>query len=128
MSVLIGCCLSFLALCCNVGPLILGSMRPCGYSEDGVADLIRGDRSTARRWNTGLHLFINILSTMLLSGSNYTMQVMGSPTRNEIDMAHRKGDWLVIGLLSTRNWKRIAGKRVMPSVILVLSSIPLHLW
>lgn len=128
MGVLIGCCLSFFALCCNVGLLILGSTRQGGYSEDGVADLIRGDRSKVSRWNTGVHLFINILSTMLLSGSNYTIQVMSSPTRSEIDNAHRNGDWLVIGMLSTRNWKRIAGKRVVLSVILALSSIPLHLW
>ncbi|KZM24303.1 hypothetical protein ST47_g4573 [Ascochyta rabiei] len=99
-----------------------------GYSEGGVADLVRGDAATVLRWNIAIHVFINILSSILLAASNYTMQVLGSPTRKEIDNAHQRGDWLAVGVLSMRNWKRIARKRAFLILILGLSSVPLQLF
>lgn len=37
---------------------------------------------------------------MLLGASNYTMQVLSSPTRLVIDKAHARRRWMVIGVLS----------------------------
>lgn len=127
MGVLIGCCTSFFALCCNISLLLVGATRQGGYSEGGVATLLYGDKTYILWCNTGLHVLINFLSSMLLAGSNYTIQVMSSPTRQEIDRAHRQGDWLVVGLSSFRNWKWIAKKRAILCFVLGLSSIPLHL-
>ena len=36
------------------------------------------------------HLAINIVSTAILAGSNYTLQILLAPTRKSIDQAHRK--------------------------------------
>ncbi|KAF1945579.1 hypothetical protein EJ02DRAFT_338180, partial [Clathrospora elynae] len=60
-------------------------------------------------WSTVLHLIINVFSTMVLAASNYTMQILHSPTREEIDSAHSRGQWLNIGLLSIRNLPYISG-------------------
>lgn len=69
----------------------------------------------------------NALGTLLLSGSNYCMQVLCAPTRRELDQAHAQGRWLDIGVPSFRNLWRISPKRVVVWWVLGLSSIPLHL-
>jgi hypothetical protein len=63
-----------------------------------------------------------------LASSNYTMQVMSSPTRKEIDGAHIRGEWLDVGLLSPRNFRFISRRRAGLCFMLAISSIPLHLW
>lgn len=127
MGVLFGCCTSALVLCCNIALVVAGFKRHGGYNDRGIADLMYGDEATISKWNTVLHLFINMLSSILLASSNYTMQVLSSPTRGEIDRAHQHGDSLEIGILSTRNLPKISRQRAIVCVVLALSSIPLHL-
>jgi hypothetical protein len=127
MGVLFGCCMSFFVLCCNVGLIVLGATRKTGYGREGLATLIEGDEELVSRWNTALHVLINALSTLLLSTSNYTMQALSSPTRDDVDAAHAKGRWLDIGLLSSRNLRSIPRRRAALWLALALSSIPLHL-
>ena len=73
------------------------------------------------------HLAINVLSTLLLGASNYSMQCLSSPTREEIDKAHGKGIWLDIGVPSVRNLRYLSTARVTLWWLLAISSIPLHL-
>jgi hypothetical protein len=89
--------------------------------------LYEGDCTKTRDLNTGSHLIINVLSTLLLSASNYAMQCLSSPTRSEVDEAHGQRFWLDIGILSIRNTKKINKKRVWLWFFLVASSLPLHL-
>jgi hypothetical protein len=79
--------------------------------------------------NTGLHLAINILSTIILAGSNYTMQCLSAPTRSEIDAAHspKHAVHLDVGILSIRNLNYISVRRTFLWLLLGLSSLPLHL-
>jgi hypothetical protein len=77
--------------------------------------------------STGLHLLINGMSTALLCASSYCMQCLSSPTRQELDQAHKKRSWLDIGVLSPRNMKSISGSRRVRWLVLGLSTIPLHL-
>jgi hypothetical protein len=127
MGVLVGCCTSAFVLCCNTAIVIVGSQARGGYKDDGIADLIIGSATAISKWSTAAHLVINILSTILLGASNYTMQVLSSPTRTDIDRAHARGRWLDIGLLSTRNLWNIPAKRSVVWCLLAASSIPLHL-
>ena len=85
-----------------------------------------GDCSKAERISTGIHLAINVLSTLLLGASNMCMQLLAAPTRSEIDRAHRDFYWLDIGVPSNRNLKYISRERLIVWVILGLSSVPLH--
>ena len=93
----------------------------------GVAEVYGGNCHKSETINTWVHLGINALSTLLLSGSNYCMQVLSAPTRREVDKAHNKNMWLDIGVPSVRNLKNVSlSKRVM-WVLLGISSLPLHL-
>lgn len=90
----------------NLSVLIWASRR---YApSDGIGTIQNGNCSDARNMSTWLHLGINVLGTLLLGCSNYTMQCLSAPTRDEIDRAHAKGSWLDIGISSIRNLRRIA--------------------
>ncbi|EMC93071.1 hypothetical protein BAUCODRAFT_96576 [Baudoinia panamericana UAMH 10762] len=104
------------------GPIKYGASR-------GFGEIYTGDCSTAANLNSGLHFAINILSTLLLGASNYCAQILSAPTRKEVMDAHKKGDWLDIGVPSFRNlWgKRIARRRKLAWFILLSSSALLHL-
>jgi hypothetical protein len=119
--------MSAFVLCCNIGLVVAGATSHTGYNSNGIADLITGDQVAVSRWNTMFHVLINALSTLLLAGSNYTMQVLSSPTRLDVDKAHAEGQWLDIGILSPRNLRIIPRRRAVLWLILGLSSIPLHL-
>jgi hypothetical protein len=127
MGVLFGCLMSAFVLCCNIALIVVGATSKSGFDREGISTIIEGDEALVSRWNTALHVLINALSTMLLSTSNYTMQVLSSPTREDVDHAHARGHWLDIGLLSTRNLRAIPRARAILWLVLASSSIPLHL-
>lgn len=93
----------------------------------GIGSLYEGSCAKADSINTWLHLVINVLSTILLGSSNYCMQVLLAPTRNEVDEAHREHKWLDVGAPSYRNSKAIKGERRLLWFVLALSSAGLHL-
>ena len=95
---------------------------------DGLGTFQVGDCDSTSRLGFWLHLIINGLSTLLLGASNYSMQCLSSPTRREIDRAHRKCIWLDIGTPSVRNLRRISWSRIVLWWALAISSIPLHLF
>lgn len=74
-----------------------------------------------------LHFAINVLSTLLLGASNYTMQCLTSPTREEIDRAHSRHVWLDIGIPSVRNLRNVARYRINLWWLLAVFGVPLHL-
>lgn len=89
--------------------------------------LSEGDCHDVKTLNSGIHILINILSTILLSGSNYCMQCLSAPTRGEIDKEHAAQRWLDIGVPSLRNLRRISRRRLILWLLLGLTSLPLHL-
>lgn len=93
----------------------------------GFGTLFEGDCHKVKRMNLWLHLLINILSTLLLGASNYTMQCVSAPTRADINKAHRNHGWMDIGIPSVRNLGRISWPRKILWCCLILSSVPLHL-
>lgn len=93
---------------------------------DGVATLYQGDCDYVRRMNTGLHILINILSTLLLGASNLTLQLVAAPTRREINNAHRNRAWLDISVPSLRNLGWISRTSLAIWYNLATSPIPIH--
>lgn len=126
IGVLTGCFASGLVFLINLMLLLVAAFRYEGF-QDGIATLARGEQHTIAAISTAYHLLINIFSTILLSSSSYTMQILSSPTRSEVDSAHNRGQWLDIGLLSTRNLRHINRKRLALWCVLAASSVPLHL-
>ncbi|KAF1994291.1 hypothetical protein P154DRAFT_549157 [Amniculicola lignicola CBS 123094] len=108
----------------NLIVTIWGTVRRT--SSDEV--VFEGECNKVSKINSGLHLLINLLSTVLLSASNYTMQCLSAPTRKDIDQAHAKGVWLDVGIPSVRNLRYISKCRMVTWLLLGLSSLPLHLF
>ena len=115
----------------NLTVLIYASRYPGDGSDSGILVLREGNTqsecASISRLNTWAHLLINLLSTILLAGSNYCMQCLSAPTRSEIDRAHARGGRMDIGIPSIRNLFRVDRKRLGLWLILGASSLPLHL-
>lgn len=98
------------------------------YGEDGgVGTVYAGSCTKTKKLSMWLHLGINALATVLLSGSNYAMQCLSAPTREEVDKAHACKLWVDIGVSSIRNLRRISWGKIILWWCLGLSSVPLHL-
>jgi hypothetical protein len=124
-ATVLSCSLSaFVVLIINVILMIWGIQRH-GLSA-GQSMLYDGACNKARTVSTVLHILINILSTILLGASNYTMQCLHSPTRAQIDRAHAMKTWLDIGVPSWRNRRFVTLRNKVLWWGLGLSSIPLH--
>ncbi|RAK99651.1 uncharacterized protein BO80DRAFT_503133 [Aspergillus ibericus CBS 121593] len=91
------------------------------------AEVHNGHCTLSSRWATGIHVIINLLSTALLEASNYAMQCLSGPSRADVDKAHRKRRWLDIGVMSFRNFKVMTVKRKILWLVLLLSSVPIHM-
>lgn len=126
LGVLGGLIISTVVLVTNIILLIVGLTKPGGYS-DGIATLHEGSAARVGKLSTMYHVLINVLSTFLLTASNYTMQVLCSPRREDIDKAHAKGIFLNVGVLSTKNVRYISRRRLILWWTLAASSVPLHL-
>lgn len=122
----LGCLMTFAVLCINTGLLLTGACSEDGY-QDGFAVLNTGSASHLSALSTFYHVLINVLSTILLSSSNYVCQILCSPTRQDIDEAHQAGSWLDVGVQSSRNISHFPKRRKVMFLLLCLSSVPLHL-
>ncbi|KAI9930673.1 hypothetical protein ASPWEDRAFT_39575 [Aspergillus wentii DTO 134E9] len=94
---------------------------------DESITIYTGKCRTTRTVTTIAHVIINILSTILLAYSNFSMQCLNSPTRKEIDATHAKHCWLNIGTPSIRNLFFVSKWKALLWVILAASSFPLHM-
>jgi Family of unknown function (DUF6536) len=102
-------------------PWSAGAFSKDGFKWSGV--ISKGSHQKINRLNTMLHFLINTLTTLLLASSNYTLQLLSSPTRGEVDRAHQRGWHLDIGILSIRNLHLGYNTTIM--VFLILSSLPI---
>jgi hypothetical protein len=125
-SILLGALLCGISLAVNIAGVVVAS-RSAKFTDGDRKTLFRGDCSKTRRLNQWIHLGLNLLSTLLLASSNYAMQCLSAPTRTELNMAHAKRKWLDIGILSFRNLAQIKTGRMLFWLLLVISSLPLHL-
>jgi hypothetical protein len=118
---------AFVALLLNVIVTIAIAIKV--GMPSGIGTLFHGSCGRVESLNFWIHLAINVLSTALLSGklsraplimnlllticqaSNYCMQCLSAPTRDEINSAHAQGKWLDIGVPSIRNLTSIARKK-----------------
>lgn len=95
--------------------------------QEGLGTILDGKCSETKKLAMWTHLGINVLSTLLLGASNYTMQCLSSPTREDINRAHSQNLWLNIGTPSIRNLLGISRSRMILWWLVAVSSVPLHL-
>ena len=122
-----GLCIAFLVLIVNVALLGWAEYHAAKENHDGILIIAKQKCSDIDSTLTWLHLGINILSTLLLGSCTFCMQNLASPTREDVDRAHKKYVWLDIGVLSFRNLQWIPKWKVLLLVLLAVSSVPLHL-
>jgi len=111
----------------NVWLTVYAATNPEYKMESGIGTLYSGSCEKSRMIGLWIHLGINALSTLLLSGSNYTQQCLAAPTRSEIDAAHEGRRWMDIGVPSVRNLFMIKSERKWLWIAIGITSIPLHL-
>ncbi|KAH6621842.1 hypothetical protein C7974DRAFT_377502 [Boeremia exigua] len=126
LGLFVGLGVSIVVLISNVVILLFGAVTDGGF-VDGIGTIAKGHADHIVRLGTAYHVLINICSTVLLTSSNYAMQLLCAPTRAELDQAHQNGRWLEVGLMSFRNLRYIDRKRTLLWVVLAISSAPLHL-
>ncbi|EYE96977.1 uncharacterized protein EURHEDRAFT_475524, partial [Aspergillus ruber CBS 135680] len=103
------------------------SYQKFGGRDFSSSILYQGKCSISGNWARGLHLLINILGTIMLAASNYCMQCLCSPSRQDIEGAHAQRKWLNIGVSSIKNFRFVDRRRVVLWIVLLLSSLPIHL-
>lgn len=104
--------------------IVIGQLS--GFPGD-LGTLTAGKCDNIRRYNITVHLAINILSTLLLSGCNYCMQCLSAPNRHEIDKAHSRGLSLDIGIPTVQNFRFLDRRKLILWCLLGFCSLPLHL-
>ncbi|RPA76695.1 hypothetical protein BJ508DRAFT_181460 [Ascobolus immersus RN42] len=127
LGVLISCISSFLLFMINLAIALYAARRYPVNSTLGIGTIFEGPCDMVKSIDTVLHIGINIISTGLLAASNYTTQVLVSPTRKDIDTAHAKKRYLDIGVQSLRNFAMLPWGRKLLWGLLIASSVPLHL-
>ena len=84
--------------------------------------MFEGDCKRVRSVDQGIHAAVMVCAFVLVAGANYISQVLVSPTREEVDAAHSKADWLDIGIPSMRNMLRVGKGRSVLAALMVLVS------
>ena len=107
--------------------VLIWSVAGIYKSSEGVTTVYTGSCGTVGNVSTFGHLAINVLSSLLLAASNNCMQILLSPTRSIIDKAHAKHKWLDVGVHTVRNFYTVGMSRRWLWILLMLTSIPLHL-
>lgn len=96
-------------------------------STNGSGTLMTGTCHFVQRTNSGIHAVLNVFTSLMLSASNFAMESLCCPTREEIDTAHAHKKWFGIGGLRLRNFRFVGKARLILWILLVITSAPLHL-
>ncbi|KAM7210200.1 hypothetical protein V8F06_014414 [Rhypophila decipiens] len=113
-------------VCAILAATLIRSVALSGGSVERSLVFYQGSCTDSGRLNLVLHLVINIISTAIIASSNYFMQVLSSPSREEIDKAHRRLHSLEIGVPSLGNIGYISRVKAALWLLFLLSSVPLH--
>lgn len=110
-----------------VGVVCLIAVLAKGSVSSGESVLFSGSCATASGISWGLHGVMNLFAVALIAGANYVFQVLSSPTRAEVSVAHQKKRWLDIGIPSVRNLMHIQGIRTLLVIVVLVSAIATQL-
>lgn len=109
--------------------IVAAAVAVAGHGQRTMssATIYKGSCDRTKEWTTGLHLLINVLSTIVLGASSYCMQCLTAPSRADVDRAHGKRVWLDIGVASVRNLAWADWPRLTLWLVLLVTSLPIHL-
>ncbi|KAF7550537.1 hypothetical protein G7Z17_g5652 [Cylindrodendrum hubeiense] len=113
--------LAFLVFVAAILCLALAGAK--GKISGGGSSVVDGDAGKVRGANWGVHAVVNVFAIVLIAGANYVVQILSSPTRCEVDIAHEKSTWVDIGIPSLRNLGLISSTRAALSAILLVIAV-----
>lgn len=119
-------CLSAVASCLVVEFVLLLSALSVSEGGFGSGLLYKGSCSKVKSLTVWLLFPLNIVATVLISSSNYVMQVMAAPDRQEVDYAHSLATSITIGGMRFRNLQFGGRRRRFIWWLLGISSLPIH--
>lgn len=93
-----------------------------------TAIIFKGDCRTTKIVNSLLHLLLNLISGLILASSRFFMQILSSPSRQEVGRAHLQLRSLDIGVPSVKNFLFISPVKAVGWMVLLISSVPIHLF
>lgn len=108
--------------------LLIRALTALEQSGSGRVLIFEGSREATERKTKWIHFYINVVSTLLLSASNYSMQFLSAPNRKDTNRAHARRAWMEIGVLSFRNIMRLHWTKRALWSLLVVTSLLIHLW
>ena len=117
----------------SIFTLILNIAMACWLSAKGASGqlvvLQRRFCESSRIVMTVIHLVVNVLAALLLAASNSCMQILNSPLREEVDIAHAAKQWMYIGVPNFNNLRHIHWTRrfALPDISCQLPASPSHL-
>lgn len=126
LVVAISCLASASILLINL--VVLGWAHKQSKSTSNNYILYAGDCTRVKNIDTYSHLALNLLAMLLLGSGNFAMQVLSSPVRENVDIAHTELRYLDIGISSFRNLWVIGHKKRSTWVFLALTSLLAHLF
>lgn len=91
--------------------------------EAGRSAVFVGGCAAAKGVDWALHAVISVFVVVMVAGANYAFQVLSSPTREEVAAAHKRGEWLDIGVPSLRNLGRVENSRRVLGVVVLGAAI-----
>lgn len=91
--------------------------------RNGETRIFQGSCANSQKFSLGVHAAMSLVSMVILVAANYGFQILTSPTRVEVDMAHDAGKWLDIGVPSFRNMLSIARTRAIVAAVLLTSAV-----
>ncbi|KAI0140020.1 hypothetical protein F4776DRAFT_677265 [Hypoxylon sp. NC0597] len=89
--------------------------------------IFEGDCQTTKWINFLIHGILSLLSTLIQASSRFFMQILCSPSRQEIDCAHIRLQSLEIGVSSSKNLRFVSYIKTAAWIVLLITSIPIHL-
>ena len=119
-------CLCAVSLCLVIEAILLLSALSLSVGAFGSGLLYKGSCSKVKSLTVWLLLPLNIAATVLISTSNYVMQVMAAPDREEVDYAHSLATSITIAGMRFRNLQFGGLRRRVIWWILGVSSLPIH--
>ncbi|KAI0861198.1 hypothetical protein F4860DRAFT_524624 [Xylaria cubensis] len=122
INVVLACTCDLILLIC----LLISISQP-GASLAQPSIIFDGSCTTSSTLNLFLHFLINVVSTAVLSSSNFFMQILNAPSRQEINRAHSWLQSLDIGIPSIKNLRHLSKPKSASWLIFLITSVPIHL-
>jgi hypothetical protein len=116
---------AFLVFLANVAVTVWATKS---HPTSGVmGSLSTGACRKIKHTNIGIHLLLNVFSSVFLGAGNYCMQVLAAPSSEEVRTAHAAGRYYEIGVHSVHNVWHSTRRKKMAWLLLGFCSTMLHL-